>query len=183
MSGVGNKTVTTYKGTVHLSFNINGKKCSQTKHNSGLPKLRQSFYRFILGYQSTPEDIPQYLDVRKTSGDWSTEGTTCLVSLIPLSGKTNWEEGQYSSTSQSGADENVAKLTAVVSSTSLIKQIVNSDASSYRLYLCSGETSYGTVNYLAYLDTDAETLSKITPGTQMIVEWSMELKIGEDVNV
>lgn len=166
-----NLTKLAYKGNVKVSIKIKDKIFEIKSHNSGLPALSRSFCKFITANGTTEEDIPQYLDLRYS--DDGTSYTTCLISRVHLSGKS-WI---YDSSSSNY----VAKFTGVISYNYLTRPITRMDTDFYRFYLYSGSLGLDSNNQytgyydLAYLDVDAETLSYLSPGTQAIIEWSMEL--------
>lgn len=170
-----NLTQVLYRGKVDISLKIGDKTIRMSSHNNGLPYLQRAFCNFIVGNMITIEDIPEFLDLRKqivANGAWQ----TCLLSRVHLSGKS-WSEN----TTSQGTNECIATFTGVLAYMNLKEAIPRGDTSSYRLYLYSGSLS-DTTGYddMAYLDITADELSRISPGTQAIVEWSMKLLIGEE---
>lgn len=159
-----------YKGNVQVSLRIKDKVINLKAHNSGLPTLNRSFCNFITGNTTTIEDIPEYIDLRYNAG---TSWQTMLISRIHLSGK-EW-------TYDNSLSNYIAKFTGVISYNYLSRAITRSDSEVYRLYLYSGSLGLDSLGNptgyydLAYLDIDAETLSYLSPGTQAIIEWSMQL--------
>ena len=165
-----NLTRLKYKGNVKVSIKIKDKIFEVNTHNEGLPALSRAFCQFITGNRITEEDIPQYLDLRYSDGETY---NSCLLSRVHLSGKS-WV---YDS-----ANSNyIAKFTGVISYNNLTRAITRADSELYRLYLYSGSLGVDSNNEytgyydLAFLDISAETLSYLSPGTQAIIEWSMEL--------
>ena len=165
-----NMTALAYKGNVKVSIKIKDKIYEVKSHNAGLPALCRSFCSFITGNTITVEDIPEYLDLRyNDGGSWS----SILLTKIPLSGKSWVYDGTI--------NNYVAKFTGVISYNYLTRAITKADSDTYRLYLYSGSLGKDSNNNytgyidLAYLDIDAETLSYLSPGTQAIIEWSMQL--------
>lgn len=172
-----NMTNLFYNGFVSVSIKINDKLINLSNHNSGLPTLNRSFCNFITGNTTTIEDIPEYIDLRYNNGEsWE----SILISRIHLSGKS-W-------TYDSSLQNYVAKFTGVISYNYLSRLISRTDTSLYRLYLYSGSLGLDSLGNptgyydLAYLDIDAETLSYLSPGTQAIIEWSMQLLNFNDDN-
>lgn len=172
-----------YAGRVNLKIKINDRVVEVKNHNKGLPALQRAFCNFLTGNDITREDIPQSMDLR-----FSTKGTeqfdpanSLLLNRLPLTGKS-WEEGRFIYSESKEESTYIAKLTAVLSSNSLTRQITTEDEANYdfRLYLVSG--SNGTINGvvsgyfdLAYINITAEQLSLIGPGSQAIIEWSLQL--------
>ena len=165
-----NMTTVSYKGDVKVCLKIKDKIIDIQNHNAGLPALSRAFCQFITGNSLTIEDLPEFIDLRFNSGSaWE----SCLVARVPLSGKS-WvyddSTGNY-----------VAKFTGVISYNYLNRVITRNDTTDYRLYIYSGSLGPdGMGNYsgyydFAYLDISAESLSYISPGTQAIIEWSMQL--------
>lgn len=156
-----------YKGNVKLKLMISDKVVTLEEHNSGLPRLSQTFCNMLIGNPITREDIPEYLDLRY-SNDGGTTWTSNLITRVYLSGKSvdyDSEENTYT-----------ANFNAVISYNMLQQPIDRNDPRPYRLYLYSGALSADTGHYdLAYLDVSAATLSNISPGTQVIVSWSMQI--------
>lgn len=164
-----NKTIVKYKGYVQLKIKINDKVITVKDHNNGLPYLQKVFCNFLIGNLITIEDIPECLDVRRQENG-SSPWVSYLLSKIHLTSKS------WNIETEGGVDNYIATFTAVIPSTSLIQPISKSDTGNFRLYLQTGALSPTTgYNDLAYLDISAEELSKISPGTQAIIEWSMKL--------
>lgn len=172
-----------YVGHVDLKIRINDRVITVGNHNKGLPALQRAFCNFLTGNDITKEDIPQFMDLRYSPKGQNAfdPANSLLLNRLPLTGKS-WEEGRYIYQDNSSESTYVAKLTAVLSSNSLTRQITSEDEANYdfRLYLVSG--SNGTVNGvvsgyfdLAYLNITAEQLSLIGPGSQAIIEWSLQL--------
>lgn len=169
-----------YVGHVSLKLKINNRIIEIDNHNKGLPALQRAFCNFLTGNDITHEDVPQFIDLRKKEGEVY---STVLLNKLPLTGKS-WEEGKYIYQDSSEEDTYVAKLTAVLSSNSLATRITDGSGE-YRLYLQTG--SNGTINGvttgyydLAYMDISSEALSMVGPGTQAIIEWSLQLLVGSD---
>ena len=179
-----NLTSLFYVGNVNLKLKIKDKIIDISNHNTGLPALQRSFCSFLTGNIITNEDVPEFIDLR-----YSVHGLndfkptqTMLLNKLPLTGKS-WEEGKYIYQNNQEESTYIAKLTAVLSSNSLIRKISNTEENDFRFYLVSG--SNGVVNNqvsgyfdLAYLNVSAEQLSLIGPGTQAIIEWSLQLLTG-----
>lgn len=180
-----NETRLLYQGNVKVKLKIKDKVLTVENHNHGLPALQRAFCNFITGNSLTIEDIPQYMDIRYSvneDGPFNKENTI-LLNKLPLTGKS-WDESQYIDASSDNESSYVAKLTAVLSSNSLINKISSNDQRYFRIYLISGsvgQTLEGEISGLydmAYLNISAETLSMVGPGAQAIIEWSLRLLTG-----
>lgn len=174
-----------YVGNVSIKLKINDKIVNIENHNRGLLALQRAFCDFITGNTITNESVPQFMDLRCSVQGANNFNTSLLLNKLPLTGKS-WEEGRYVYDNNDEERTCVAKLTAVLSSNSLIEKISSSDTRDFRLYLLSG--SNGIVNgqvsgyfEMAYLGISAEQLSLIGPGSQAIIEWSLQLLTGEVV--
>ena len=169
-----NTTNLGYKGIVKLDLKIGDKVVTFKSFNNGTDYLKRAFCKFLSGNYGGNPDIPQMIDLRKydeTNDIWR----TCLNQEIVLSGKTYLK----TSDSELGVDNNwIAKFTAAIPYAALIEPIQQSDTSDYRFYLY-GAFDSNDVNEryhdLAYISIDATSLSRISPGTQALVEWSMQL--------
>ena len=69
----------------------------------------------------------------------------------------------------------VTTLTASIPYEQLNEPISETDKTSYRLYLISGEDKSSNTQELAYLDISAEELSRISAGTMGIIEWILTI--------
>lgn len=176
-----NLTNLLYVGNVKFKIKIGDKIVEVSNHNKGLPALQRAFCNFLTGNDITKEDVPQFMDLRYSpvGTDNFSKSNTLLLNKLPLTGRS-WEEGKYIYSDSSEESTYVAKLTAVLSSNSLIRKISNGEPYDFRIYLISG--SNGTVNDvpsgyfdLAYLNISSEALSMIGPGSQAIIEWSLQL--------
>lgn len=171
-----------YVGNVTLKLKIKDKVVTLSQHNRGLPALQRAFCNFLTSNTITNEDVPQFLDLRYKGNNNFGKDNTMLLNKLPITGKS-WEEGKYIYNNSSTESTYIAKLTAVLSSNSLIRKISNTETEEFRFYLLSG--SNGIVNDqvsgyfdMAYLNVSAESLSLIGPGTQAIIEWSLQLLTG-----
>ena len=164
-----------YIGKVTLSYYVNGNLVRKKVHNNGLPYLMKTFAKCITGNTIVSSDIPQYLDVRKKADDDTWQ--SILLNLIPLSGKT------YQYATDQEMPNWVAKFTSSINYSSLKSEIQEDDKSEYRLYLSSDTDKESTEKYhdFAYLDVQAVDLAKVSPGTQALVEWTMQINNPEGV--
>lgn len=185
MNQYNNVTNVLYVGNVSFKLKIKDKILEYANHNKGLPALQRAFCNLITGNRITNTDIPQFMDVRFSTDNGETypPENSLLLNKLPLSGKS-WEEGQFVYSDNTEENIYTAKLTAVLSSNSLAARINSEDQTKkYRIYLISGTngTINGEVNgyfEMAYLDISAESLSLVMPGTQAIIEWSLQLLTG-----
>lgn len=174
-----NKTRLTYRGDVAVRLKIGSKVIDVKGYNSGTAYLKKSICKFLSGNYGGAPDIPQMIDLRKKDSsmpDVPASWKTCLNQEIILTGKTFLIEDN----NDLGINNNwVARFTAAIPRAALIDAISADDVTnSYRLYLYG---SFDELNIseryhdLAYIDISAESLSRITPGTQALIEWSMQI--------
>lgn len=177
-----NKTSLNYKGSIKVNLKIGDKIVTLTGFNNGTDYLKKSFCKFLSGNYGGEPDIPQMFDLRKydtVNHIWR----SCLNQEIILSGKTYLK----TTDSELGINDNwVARFTAAVPYAALVEPIDESDTGDYRFYLYgSFDSSDVNERYhdLAYIPVEPSSLSRITPGTQALVEWSMQIlnvdEIGE----
>ena len=153
------KTEVTYKGTVQLSITIGGKKINITSHNAGEPALFKLLCQCLSSNYPGVQALPQYIMLEKNS---SGSYIPYMNGKQPLSGKN------YNNTDISGVW--VASFSGVINYSSLIATIEPGDTSQYRLVLMSALSSD---NILATIPVSARDLAKISPGTNLVVEWKM----------
>lgn len=162
-----------YLGNVSVKLNINGNEINFQNHNAGLPYLSKIFSKLITGNYEGQFDLPEYVDLRAYSSDDTTfsDPILCLSSQLPISGKVY----EY----DSSVGNWVAKFTAVISHEALIDEISENSSNIYRVYLYSGyDDSNLDGDYyhdIAYITVQAKDLAKILPGTQAIIEWTMQI--------
>lgn len=139
--------------------------------------LQYAFCKLVIG--DYPEDYlhPQYLDLRYKVSDSPEVWESFLQSPIVLSGKNIIETPL-----DNGLWDYSAVLTAVLAATSFSGTILPQDTRSFRLYLYSGSVSQS--HDFAYIDISPQVLSRVTPGVQALVEWTMKLLLtSESTNV
>ena len=169
-----NTTNLNYKGIVKLDLKIGDKIISFKTFNNGTDYLKKAFCKFLSGNYGGNADIPQMLDLKKFDSESQTFKTYLNQEII-LTGKTYL----YTSDSQLGINNNwVARFTAALPYNALLEPIQDTDTNEYRLYLYGSydETDINERYHdLAYIKVTAEALSRITEGTQALIEWSMQL--------
>ena len=162
-----NITNTWYKGTVNVKLKIKDKVFSYQSHNEGLPGLFESFARIMSGNYRGDCDIPKYIDVRKlVTGTQDTYLSFLTLNRLPLTG-ASW--------SVNDAGEFVANFTAIISSDMLYSQVPATSTDTFKLYLLTDNEDKTGKRDLARLDIPADQLSRIVPGVNAIIEWSMKL--------
>ena len=171
-----------YKGVASLKLKINDKIFEIEHTNNGTDYLKKSFCKFLSGNYGGNADIPQLLDLR-VFDDSASKWLTCLNQEIVLTGKTYLQ----TSDPQLGIDNSwVARFTAAIPYASLLEPISDTDSREFRFYL------YGTFDStdvneryhdLAYIPVEASSLSRITEGTQALLEWSMQLLNMNEVTI
>lgn len=162
-----NITQTWYRGNVTVKLKIKDKVFSYQAHNEGLPALFESFARIMSGNYRGECDIPKYIDVRKlVEGTENTYLSYLTLNRLPLTG---------SSWSVNDAGEFVANFTAIITSEMLYTQVPATSTDTFKLYLITDNEDKTGKRDLARLDLPVEQLSRIVPGVNAIIEWSMKL--------
>lgn len=163
---MGNITKFIYSGHVNLKIKIGDQIYEMNNHNEGTPFLMRSFAKFLAGEMNIESDTPQFLDLQKgkDSGDGKLKWETYLTKTVELTGR-EWY--------QNGLDTFACKFTATIPYTALSAGISSDDQSKFRLSLYSYEGA-DKID-LAYLGVTAQSLCRIAPGTQAIIEWVMEV--------
>lgn len=156
-----------YQGTVNLKLRIKDKTFSYQSHNEGLPGLFESFARIMSGNYRGDCDIPKYIDIRKlVAGTQDTYLSFLTLNRLPLTG---------SSWSVNDSGEFVANFTATITSDMLYSSVPATSSDQFKLYLITDTEDKTGKRDLARLDIPTEQLSRIVPGVNAIIEWSMKL--------
>lgn len=170
-----------YRGIVQFKLRIGDKVICVARKNNGTDYLLKSFCKFLSGNYGGNADIPQLFDLRKRVSEDPEKWETCLNQEIVLTGKTYFK----TSDSQLGIDNSwVARFTASIPYSTLVEAISDTDTTPYRFYLYgSYDTNDISERYhdLAYIPVTAEALSRITEGTQALVEWTMQILNSDEV--
>lgn len=162
-----NLTHAWYSGSVDIRLKIGDRVFSYNSHNEGLPGLFESFARIMSGNYRGDCDIPKYIDIRKlVPGSQNTYLSYLTINRLPLTG---------SSWSVNNNGEFVANFTAIVSSDMLYSQVPATSTDTFKLYLITDNEDKTGKRDLARLDIPTEQLSRIVPGVNAIIEWSMKL--------
>ena len=155
------ETKVDYKGSVTLSLTVAGKKIKIKSHNNGTSSLFKLLCQCLTGNYPGTNYLPQYISLQR-----SENGQDNWISFLngkqALTGKNYVEESQ---------NNWVASFSGVINYSSLVQTIDPSDTGSYRLVLLSGIDGSSAV--LATLAVDVKDLAKISPGTNLIIEWKM----------
>lgn len=154
-----------YFGKVEIKFKVGDKVFSINTHNASEEGLRKSFAKFISGNYQGMIDIPSYLDIRDA------RGTSILTQLIPLSA-TSYDKN----ITESGYDW-YALVNAGIKYSYLLSPVIEGSGD-YRIYLLGSydatmNSGKGGNSELASFDIDSSDLSKITPGTEGIIDWKL----------
>ena len=162
-----NVTNAWYKGSVEVKLKIKDKVFSYNAHNEGLPGLFESFARTMSGNYRGDCDIPKYVDVRKLVSGTDDEYLSFLtINRLPLTG-ASWSVNDYG--------EFVANFTAIISSDMLYSSVPNDSTDTFMLYLLTDTEDKTGKRDLARIELPAEQLSRVVPGVNAIIEWSMKL--------
>lgn len=162
-----NVTETWYSGNVNVKLKIKDRVFSFQSHNEGLPALFESFARIMSGNYRGDCDIPKYIDVRKLVPGTTDDFLSYLtINRLPLTG-ASWKvdnQGRF-----------VANFTAVISSDMLYAAVPVDSTDVFMLYLVTDTEDKTGKRDLARLEIPAEQLSRIAPGVNAIIEWSMRM--------
>ena len=173
---MGNLSSFQYMGNVDIKLRVGQHIVNlKSKHNKGTLTLSKAFSLFMSGYSEAFKYIPKYIDLQKESKD-------------EVSGKPVWTSSLLKPIAITAPsfkyDENlnnwVSLSTAVIPAEMLIEPIIISsdfEQNNYRLCLLCEELADPLVSReLAYFEAiNDKDLAKITPGTQAIIEWRMQL--------
>lgn len=170
-----NETVLSYLGNVTVKIKINDKIIKLEDKNAGLPLLRKNICKYLTGNYGGTSEIPQFLDLMYNADPSLDEDhktwVTYLSNQISLTGKVFEYSAKY--------DNWVAKFTAIINHNNLLNDVAENDPGEFKLVLLDGykpndpESSYQP---LAELHIESYMLARITPGTQAIIEWVMQIK-------
>lgn len=170
-----NETILNYIGNVNVKLQIGDKTITLENHNAGTPLLKKTLCKFLTGNYSGAWEIPQFLDLKYNANpelpEESKVWVTFLTSEVSLTGKVYEFSAKY--------DNWIAKFTAVINHNNLLNDVVESDPGEFKLILLSGYNSnepLSSYQPLAELPIEAYVLARITPGTQAVVEWAMQIQ-------
>lgn len=170
-----NETILNYIGDVTVKLHIGDKIVELEKHNTGLPLLRKTLCKFLTGNYEGPHELPQFLDLQYNANPSLPEDAkiwvTYLSSRISLTGKVYEKNSKF--------DNWISRFTAIINHTDLLNDISESDPGEFRLVILNGYNSNSPENSykpLAQLPVDAYMLARITPGTQAMIEWVMQIR-------
>lgn len=153
------KSDLTYKGIVTLKLNILGRSIEISRHNAGTSYLMKIIAQFLSGNAPGSASLPQYVMLeRQPSGE--TEYFPYLNSKQPITSPTYSKVG----------DNWQASFTAVINYSNMIAVVTPEDTGTFRLVMLSGNVPSDDI---AYIEVSASDLSKISPGTNLIVDWKM----------
>lgn len=178
-----NLTELQYQGTVKLYIKVKDKVIELKKHNNGTAALQELFAKFMSSWleKITPDSemnrnnwndarsyLPRYIDLRRSAD--KVEWSTCLLNRINITGRKAVinEDNEW-----------VARFTSTIRYQDLIDTIDATDTDTFRFYMYTVGEDARTIVDLAYLDVTAIDVAKLSPGTQIIIEWDMKLKVEE----
>lgn len=170
-----NETNAIYAGSVNIVYKTaDGKEIIYKKHNEGLPGMCRFLCMALAGnFSSAHNDKPTYMDLRCTYTDESAEGddktktVSCLYSIVPLSAPMYYFDDSPEVQSW------VTVFDIGLSYNMINYDIINahSDGTFY-LYITSAS---GTDFARLMLENSAQIVTRILPGTQAIVQWTMKI--------
>ena len=159
-----------YEGRVNLSIKHGGHVTKLETHNAGCEWLFKTFAKYMTGNaKGTDSEIPKFVDLRGSSNQgraWFTQ----LGRTVKIASRYFEEDPELGW---------VARFTATITYDDLLNYIPDGDARAFRIYLYTDEdTTPGTpdpYHDVAYVDVTSRTLSNISPGVILIIEWCMRL--------
>lgn len=148
-----------YKGMVEVTYSIDGKTYSATKHNAGTQELFKLLCRALCG-ENIQKDKPAYLDVGNVEND---EWVSSLSSRVQLTGlRYVQEEGNWT-----------AKATATIEQ----RKFISIPQAGGTIDLRLGALN---VSNLATVTIPSDNLANLKPGMQAIVNWTLSFENEDD---
>lgn len=174
-----------YKGDVTLKLKLKNKTIELKKKNKGLLTLSRAFALYISNNTDKDNYTPQFLDLQwleypsqvsniENLSNWE----SFLLQPISISGLSyKLEERAYVEQGQSRYQPNwVAVATARIPYSYLISHQTVSSTSLFRLFLLTKEFDNPTLDRrLCYVPITADEINKMTPGSELQVEWNLQL--------
>ena len=187
----------TYRGNVKIKLIIAGKTIDITGHNAGTKYLKQSLCWFLSKNYSLQLKngavenlslnnswLPNYLDLLYRAPN-SANFVSFLNNRQPLTSPSYLDEDASIGVSMvdDGNDPTPyyppsVTYTGMINYSNLVQTISASDTGEFLLALYSGG-DVANAKALAYMPVNAKELSKLSPGTNAMVEWKMYFTDGD----
>lgn len=171
-----NNTTLGYTGLVTFKLKLGDKIITLKRHNAGLPALMKSICKFLTGQGDQEHEIPEFLDLRRRLVDTGDPWDTFITQQVSCgtTGRIYEFDSELSNW--------VAKYSFSIPYSILVDYVeVDDTAHEYRFVLYA-EDAEGNPLDLAYIPISAAELSRITPGLQAVVEWSLQIVNATDEN-
>lgn len=178
-------TNTQYKGDVTLKLKLKNKTIELRKKNSGLLTLSKAFALYISNNSSKEDYIPQFIDLQwieypdqvsniEDLSNWE----SFLLQPISLSGLSfSLQDKAYVEKGQINYQPNwVAVANARIPYSYLTSHQTLSSSSLFRLFLLTKGTDNLTIDRrLCYVPITADEINRMTAGSELQVEWALQL--------
>ena len=174
-----------YKGNVTLRLKLKNKTIELRKHNKGLLTLSKAFALYISNNESKDDYIPQYLDLQwieypsqvsdiEDLNNWE----SFLIQPVSISGLSYALESKaYIEQGQLSYQPNwIAVASARIPYSYLTSHQTVASTSLFRLFLLTKDTDSLIIDRrLCYVSLTADEINKMTPGSELQVEWALQL--------
>lgn len=178
-------TNTQYKGDVTLRLKLKNKTIELRKKNSGLLTLSKAFALYISNNESKEAYIPQFIDLQwieypsqvsdiNNLNNWE----SFLLQPVSLSGLSySLQDKAYIERGQVSYQPNwVAMANARIPYSYLISHQAVPSSSLFRLFLLTKDTDNLTIDRrLCYVSITADEINRMTAGSELQVEWALQL--------
>ena len=178
-------TNTQYKGDVTLRLKLKNKTIELRKKNSGLLTLSKAFALYISNNSSKEDYIPQFIDLQwieypnqvsdiEDLNNWE----SFLLQPVSLSGLSfSLQDKAYVEKGQINYQPNwVAVANARIPYSYLTSHQTLSSSSLFRLFLLTKDTDNLTIDRrLCYVPITADEINRMTAGSELQVEWALQL--------
>lgn len=178
-------TNTEYKGDVTLKLKLKNKTIELRKKNRGLLTLSRAFALYISNNSSKEDYIPQFIDIQwieypnqvsniEDLSNWE----SFLLQPVSLSGLSySLQDKAYIEQGQITYQPNwVAVANARIPYSYLISHQSVSSTSLFRLFLLTKNNDSLIVDRrLCYVPITADEINRMTPGSELQVEWALQL--------
>ena len=178
-------TNTEYKGDVTLKLKLKNKTIEIRKKNRGLLTLSRAFALYISNNSSKEDYIPQFIDIQwieypnqvsniEDLSNWE----SFLLQPVSLSGLSySLQDKAYIEKGQINYQPNwVAVANARIPYSYLISHQSVSSNSLFRLFLLTKNNDSLIVDRrLCYVPITADEINRMTPGSELQVDWALQL--------
>ena len=174
-----------YKGDVTLRLKLKNKTIELRKRNKGLLTLSKAFALYISNNASKDDYVPQFIDLQwieypnqvadiEDLDNWE----SFLLQPVSISGLSYMlDDKAYVEQGQVRYQPNwVAVANARIPYSYLSSHQTMASTSLFRLFLLTKNTDTLTIDRrLCYVPITADEINKMTPGSELQVEWALQL--------